>query len=157
MRGERHAEGARQRRDLEIGRDAADPDHVRLDEVAGAAREIVAELLERVDVLADRERGPDALAELRMGVDVVGEQRLLDPVRRERLEGVDRARGPADVPALVGVDHDRQPARDLADFGQALDVLLDLGLAHLDLERLEALGPPAAHLLDQLGLATCSG
>ena len=26
--GERHAEGARERRDLEIGRDAADPDHV---------------------------------------------------------------------------------------------------------------------------------
>jgi hypothetical protein len=38
--GERHAEGAGQRRDLELGRDAADPDHIRL---------------ERMDVLAERE------------------------------------------------------------------------------------------------------
>jgi hypothetical protein len=43
----------------------------------------------------------------------------------------------------------RQPARDLADPGQALDVLLDLGLADLDLEGLEAVRPPAPDLVDQ--------
>jgi hypothetical protein len=66
VRGERHAEGARERRDLEIGRDAADADHVGLHEITGAAREEVAELLERVDVLADRERASDQGAQARV-------------------------------------------------------------------------------------------
>jgi len=43
----------------------------------------------------------------------------------------------------------RQPARDLADPGQTLDVLLDLRLADLDLEGLEAVRTPALDLVDQ--------
>ena len=54
-----------------------------------------------------------------------------------------------DVPALVGVDHQRAGAYDLADPGQALDVLLDVRLADLDLEGLEAVRLPALHLIDE--------
>jgi hypothetical protein len=84
-----------------------------------------------------------------MALDVVAKQRLLDPVRIERGISVDGARGMRDVPALVGVDHQRARPDELADPPQALDVLLDVWLADLDLEGLEAVRLPALHLLDE--------
>ena len=67
----------------------------------------------------------------------------------ERCAGVDAPHGLADIPALVGVHHQGLAADDLPDLCQALDILLDVRLADLDLEGRVSCGP-VAHLIEQL-------
>ena len=78
----------------------------------------------------------------------IDQQRLLDPIDRKRFKGFDRARRMGEGPALIGVDHQRPVADQLANFGEALDILFDVGLANLDLECAVAIRKPAPDLVE---------
>ena len=56
MRADRDVEGLGQMRDLEPGRDAADAADIDLDDRAGVALQILAEMQDRVEALADGDR-----------------------------------------------------------------------------------------------------
>ena len=154
MKCGRHRAVERQRevRDLEVRGDAADADEVRLDVVDRVLDHVVAELVDRVDVLADPDRRLDPPAESGVARDVVALERLLHPGQVEAAQRVDPPGRVLEAPALVGVGHERQVADDLADLREPLDVLGHVGLADLDLVRPVAGVVPALDLVDELGL-----
>ena len=82
---------------------------------------------------------------------VVGGQRLLDPVQAQRRERGDRPPSGRLIPELVGVDHQLDvPARRRRGRAHPLHVLADRTAADLDLDRRQAGGGPAAGLGHQV-------
>ena len=139
MRRDGEVAGLGQVRDLEPGRDAADARDVDLHDVAGLRAHIVGELADRVERLADRDRQRALRRKLRVALQVVGRQRLLEPADAEL--GIAR-RTPqrlAEREALVGIDHQLEAvAHRLAHRAQAFDVVGEQRLADLELGALEA-------------------
>jgi len=81
MRADRDVEGFRQMRRLQPGRDPADARDVDLDDRAGAPLQIIAEMREAVEALADRDGDRRRAGEPRVAVDVV------EPLSVERSQG----------------------------------------------------------------------
>ena len=106
MRADRHVEGFRGMRDLQPGRDSADAGDVDLHDRAGAPLHVVAEMPDRVERFADRDRRRGRLAKPDMAVEVVGRQRLLDPCEVEVGEAPRAADRLVEREALIGVGHD---------------------------------------------------
>ena len=120
-------------------RDPADARGVGLDDVAGAQLDEPLVLGDGGEHLAGGDGRGDLADELGVARVVVGVQRLLDPHEVELLHGPAHAHGGRTVPLLVGVDHEREVlAEVLAHGGQALEVDLVIGVAHLDLDAPDA-------------------
>ena len=85
--------------------------------------------------------------------DVVGQQRLLDEQRRDLREAAAALHGFAGCPFLVGVQHQFARADELAHRAAAVDILLGIWLADLELERGIALPQVVLDLRQQLLLA----
>jgi hypothetical protein len=116
--------------------DAADPHQVRHDQVARLLLQDLVQLAWAVDVLPDLDRRPDLGGELRQAVDVVVDQRFLDPGQAEVVEGVAPAQRFPEVQALVEVGHDRDlVAHGVADGLDRGEVAGQFGAAEPHLDR----------------------
>ena len=105
--------------------------------------EILAEVQQGIEALADGDGNRGVGDEAGVARDVVGGQRLLEPADVERLVGAGAADGLVDVEALVGIGEDLEAVADrVADSGDAADVLVQ-GPADLELAAAEAVGPGA--------------
>ena len=94
MRHDRNAEQPGEPGDAQEWGDAADPADVRLEVVDGAGQQHVPELRFGVQALAGRHRDVDGGPQRRVGLDVFGRQRLLQPEDVERGQRLGR---PAEV------------------------------------------------------------
>ena len=158
MRVQRHVVLGGESGDPAERRDAADPHDVRLHDLRRPRIEVLGEAVRGVEVLADGDRHVDAPGELGMAGEVVGPQRLFDPRGGERRERVHRARRTVEVPPLVRVDHEAAVgAEQLAHGGDAVDVLGEVGLADLDLDRVEPGVDPAGDLGERAPRAGSGG
>ena len=122
----------------------------RLDHVDAAADDEVARLLRRAHHLAGREaKARCSAAQRAVALDVVGAQRLLEPVDAERLERPRALRRGGDVPArlaiaghppaLVRVDHELELRADrVAHRLDDGDVLAPVGMVEADLHGADA-------------------
>ena len=111
------------------------------------------ELVERMQVLALGDSQPALLANPGVSLEVVRERRLLQPEHVVLREELRRAHGLLDGPRVVGVDGEH-PIRpdELADGGDARDVLLQCGAPEFDFDALEALGEVGLDAAQQLRL-----
>ena len=140
-------------RDLEPRRDAADARAVDLDDRAGAALEVLAEMRRVIERLADRDRHRRLCAASSTwpprSSAGSGSSSHASAERRDT-----RARGGSasgDGERLVGVDHQlERVAHRLAHGGEPRDVLGDRRLADLDLGAAESLRLRGERLVDQL-------
>ena len=157
MRADRHVEGLRRMRDLEPGRDAADARDIDLHDRAGALGHIFAEMADRIERLADRDRRRRRARQPDMAVEIVGRQRLLDPGEVEIGEAPGAPDRLVEREALVGVGHDlvSRPQRR-AHGGEPAIVLRHMRAADLDLGAAEALVRGRERILDQRALSMCS-
>ena len=99
VRVDRHVERPGQLGDAQERGDPAHPHHVRLHDVAGPRGQQVAEAVDGVDVLADRDRHVDGPPQLHVRGHVVGGQRLLQPVQAVRRAARRRRGGPGAGPS----------------------------------------------------------
>lgn len=141
MGAHRRIESLGEVRDLEPGRDAADAPDVRLDDRAGAALEILAEMRRVVERLPYRDRHRGLGGELHVAAQILGGQRLLEPSEIEVAIGMGAAAGLGHREGLVRIHHEGKVVADcLAHGGKAPHVLGDGGLADLDLRAAKSLG-----------------
>jgi hypothetical protein len=140
----------RQRRNLHPFGDAADLPNVGLDIIHGFGPNVVPEFEAVAELLAERDRNPAMRAHMRVTRDVVGEQRLLDEGGRDvgqRAAALHRfARGPL----LVDVEHQLARADELAHRAAAVEVLVRIRAADLQLEGRVALAEMVLGLAQQL-------
>ncbi len=160
MRADRHAElrGEQQVRDVLV--DAAHADGVDLHDGDGIGLQQLLEDHPVLRVLAGGDAdGGDAAGDLGVAEDVVGTGGLLDPGRVELREGVHPLDRLGDLPALVGVDRDREiRSAHLARLAEAADVVVEV-CTDLELDLREAVGHRLASQALQLlvGVAEPAG
>src|SRR4051812_29035123 len=126
------------------GADAAVGHRVDLNNLDRALLDIAAELVGRVQTLADCDRHGELAREPRMARDVLGNRWLLVPVEAERLQAPAALERLPGAPGHVRVDHQVDALADeLAHRGYARFVLLGIGLADLYLHTGKAAGEKA--------------
>ena len=149
MRADRDVEGFGEVRHLEPWGNAADAADIDLDDRAGVALEIFAEMQVRVEAFAHRDGDRRVLHQPRMARNVVGGQRLLEPADIERFIGAGPADRLVDIEALVGVGEDFEPRPDrFTHRRDAAHILVDRP-TDFQLAAAEAVGLGAERVLDQ--------
>ena len=124
--------------DLDVFGDAAEPRHVGLHEMHRAGGEEGVERVERVELLAERDRDGGRARERRVRGDVVVPERLLEPEDVELLGPRAETLAGRQVPFAVAVHRDADVVADRAAHGaQARDILRRIVMPDLHLEAAE--------------------
>src|SRR5258706_8463803 len=128
-------EGLGEVSDLEPWRDATKTGGVGLEDSGGAGCRVFAELAQRVDALAHRDRDVRRGGQPDVAREILGRKRFLQPVEVEVFEKMRSPLGLRVGHRLVGVDHDVERRPDcLAHGAQPLEVLLRPRLADFELD-----------------------
>lgn len=153
VRREPQAPCRRVRGDLQELGDAADPGDVGLDDADGVGGHEGGELVVGVDAFTGRHVQPGRRLEAGVGLEVVGVERLLDPVHRGFLQDRHDLVGRGQVPALVGVAHQGHVVAERPpDRADAAGVLAPVGAPHLDLHPGPAVVDQRGEIPDQFGV-----
>src|ERR1051325_6830487 len=124
----------RERGDAHDLADAAGARDVGLENIHGRPRDELLEVVDGMEILAERDGNFRGCFQLRVARRVGEEHRLLEPADAELGERLDRALGGREIVAHVGVAHERELGTDgLAHRAHALDVARDIEAdLHLD-------------------------